>query len=59
MKLDRASKGAVLFLCAYEAAAILTGRVPTVSSLCRRYRWAEAGLLAVLAVHLHYRSASL
>lgn len=48
-----AGRGAFAALCAYEAAAIATGRAPTVSQLCRRRRWAEAALLAALLVHLH------
>jgi len=49
-----AGKTAVVALCAYETAAIVTGRVPTVSSLCRKRRWVEAVLLAVLLTHLHH-----
>lgn len=40
-------------VCAYECAAVTSGRLPTVSQLCRRRRWVEAGLLACLLVHLH------
>jgi hypothetical protein len=48
------AKGAVLALCAYEVTAVATGRLPTVSSACRRHRGLEAALLAVLLAHLHH-----
>lgn len=54
MTIDHAGKSLVVALCAYEAAAIASGRLPTVSMLCRRRRWVEAGLLAVLLTHLHH-----
>lgn len=50
---DKAGKTAVVALALYETAAITTRRLPTVSQLCRRRRWVEAALLAVLLVHLH------
>ena len=56
-RLERAGKSAVVAICAYEATAILTGRLPTVSVLCRRRRWVEAALLAVLLAHLHHAVA--
>lgn len=41
-------------LCVYEIAAILSRhRLPTVSVLCRKHRWAEALFLSWLVVHLH------
>ena len=40
-------------VCAYECVAVATGRAPTVSTLCRKRRWVEAGLLAFLLLHLH------
>jgi len=45
-------------LCAYEAAAVTTRRVPTISALCRGNRWVEAGLLGFLLLHLHPRAAA-
>jgi hypothetical protein len=36
---------------------VTTRRTPTVSSLCRRCRWVEAGLAVVLLLHLHPRTA--
>ena len=57
-RLELAGKGAVTALCAYEVTAILTGRLPTVSTLCRRRRWVEAALLAVLLAHLHHAAAA-
>lgn len=58
LRLERAGKGAVAALCAYEVTAILTGRLPTVSSVCRRRRWVEAALLAVLLAHLHHAAVT-
>jgi hypothetical protein len=55
--LPPAAKTAVVGICLYEAAAITSRRVPTVSMLCRHHRWAEAVLLAVLLAHLHTRLA--
>lgn len=52
-KFDRAAGVAVVGLCIYETAAMITGR-PTVSALCRRYRVCEAALLVILLTHLHY-----
>ena len=40
-------------LCAYEVAAIATGRVPTLTRLSARYPWLKWVLVAALAVHLH------
>jgi hypothetical protein len=55
--LSPAARTAVVALCAYEAVAVTSRRVPTVSMLCRRHRWAEAVLLAILLAHLHARIA--
>jgi hypothetical protein len=38
--------------CGYEACAILTRRVPTVSALCARHRYLTPAVLVVLGVHL-------
>jgi hypothetical protein len=40
-------------LCEYEQFAIMTGRVPTISTVCRKHRWVEALLVAAFALHLH------
>jgi hypothetical protein len=40
-------------ICAYEAAAITTGRIPTVTQVCTRCRWLGPVLVTVLAVHLY------
>jgi hypothetical protein len=47
------AKWAVAALCAYEAGAIATGRVPAVTVLCGRYRLLGPALVLALAVHLH------
>ena len=53
--LNRAERSAVVALCVYEVAAICTGRVPTVSWLCRQHRYVEVGLLLALLAHLHHK----
>jgi hypothetical protein len=53
---DSAGKAALVLLCSYEAAAVTSRRLPTVSMLCRRCRWVEAALLAVLLAHLHVQA---
>lgn len=53
-----AGRAAFAALCAYEAAAVATGRVPTVSQWCRRRRWAQAALLAALLLHLQPEGVS-
>jgi hypothetical protein len=50
----RVSGGLVVGLAVYETVALTTGKLPTVSTLCRRNRLVEAGLLAVLLTHLHW-----
>lgn len=57
--LTPAAKTAVVGLCVYETASLTTGRFPPVSALCRRHRWVEALLLAVLLAHLHARLAEI
>lgn len=44
--------------CAYEIVAVLTGRVPTVTALCRRHWAAEALLLGWLLVHFHRKGGA-
>lgn len=39
--------------CLYESAAILSGKTPTISQICRQRRWVEVALLGSLAIHLH------
>ena len=46
-------KWGVVAACSYEVAAITTGRAPTITMLCGRYRWLAPAVLAVLAVHLY------
>jgi hypothetical protein len=53
--LSPAARTAVVALCCYEAAAVTSRRIPTVSMLCRRHRWTEVLLPAVLLTHLHAR----
>jgi hypothetical protein len=50
-----AFKAALMGVMAYEAVAITTGRVPTISSLCRKHRSVEIALAAILLGHLHHR----
>lgn len=47
-------KAAVAAVCAYEVAALLTGRAPTVSNLCGRNRCAAPLVLVALAAHLYH-----
>lgn len=54
---ERYVKAVFAGLCAYECVSVLTGRAPTISALCRRRRWVEAGLLAFLLLHLHHAIA--
>lgn len=56
IRAERAAKAAVVVLCEYESDAITAGLFPTVSQLCRRHRWIEAVLLAVLLWHLHLQA---
>jgi hypothetical protein len=46
-------KWAAAGLCGYETAAICSGRVPTLTMLCRRYQWLAPLLVGALAVHLY------
>ena len=46
-----ATKALVATLCAYECAAITTGRVPTITALNRRWPVVGAVLVGALAVH--------
>lgn len=41
-------------LCVYEITAVLTGKIPAVSVICRRHRTVEAVFLAWLVYHLHH-----
>jgi hypothetical protein len=53
MENDTTVKAIVAIACAYEIAAITTGRVPTLSWVCRHHRAFEAVLIAVLILHFH------
>lgn len=55
---ERAAKTALVGLCLWETTAVTTGLLPTVSQLCRRCRWVEAGLLALLLAHLHLEAGA-
>lgn len=46
------TKGVVAALCAYETAAICTGRVPTITAL--NHRWPVVGVALVGALALHF-----
>lgn len=45
------TKAVVAGLCAYETAAIVTGRVPTITQLNRRWPVVGAVLVGALALH--------
>lgn len=47
----RATKALVALLCAYEVAAITTGRVPTITTLNHRQPLVGAVLVGALALH--------
>lgn len=46
-------KWGVAAVCAYEVAAIVGGRTPTVTMLCARHRWLGPLVLITLAAHLY------
>lgn len=48
---NRATKAVVVGLCAYEAAAICTGRVPTITTLNRRHPVIGVAIVGALALH--------
>lgn len=45
-------KWGVAAVCGFEIVAITTGRVPTVTELCRRYPALKPIILAAMAAHL-------
>jgi hypothetical protein len=45
------NKWVTVGLCLYEVAAILTGRIPTITRLSRRHPWVGALLTAVIGFH--------
>lgn len=42
-------------LCIYEPVALLTGKLPTVSDMCRRHRALEAAFVTLWLTHIHVR----
>lgn len=42
-------------LCIYEPIALVTGKVPTVSDMCRRHRALEAAFVALWFTHIHFK----
>lgn len=40
--------------CGYEAFAITTKKVPTISMYCGRHRWLPPVIIAALALHLYW-----
>lgn len=54
MSLDDGFRAIVGTACAYEILALATRKTPTISALCKRYRWFEAALICGLLFHLHY-----
>jgi hypothetical protein len=51
-------KAATAGLCAYELGALATGRYPTLTELCGRYRGLGPLLVVALAVHLYRQPAT-
>lgn len=52
--MERAARLSVATACAYEAVAIATGRVPTISHLCAGHPWLAPVMVAALAAHLRW-----
>ena len=53
--LATAKRGLVLALCGYECLSVATGRTPTLSALCERYRALGPALVLGLAIHLAWQ----
>jgi hypothetical protein len=51
-QLEQALHHGVAAVCAYEAVAILTGRAPTITTLCGGHRWLAFAVVGGLSVHL-------
>jgi hypothetical protein len=51
--MSTAFKHVVLSLCAYEVAAIVTGRIPTLTALQKRYRFIGPLIVGGLFVHFY------
>lgn len=49
-----AARVIVAVACGYEAVAITTGLVPTITSLDRRHPWIGPAVLVGLAWHFHH-----
>lgn len=47
----RSTKALVVALCGYESAAIITGRIPTLTALHRRWPVVGIALVGALVVH--------
>lgn len=41
--------------CGYEICALVTGKVPTISSVCRKHHWCEILLISALVIHFRLR----
>jgi hypothetical protein len=48
-----ALRAGVSACCAYEIFAISTRRIPTISHVCRKHRWIEAGMTVAWLTHIH------
>lgn len=48
-----ALRAGVTACCAYEIFALSTRRLPTISTVCRRHLWLEAGMTAAWLAHVH------
>jgi hypothetical protein len=50
---QRPLRFAVAAACAYETFAIVTGKVPTISTACTKYQWLAPLVLGGLTAHLY------
>lgn len=56
---DKSLRTVVGCCCSYEVLALITGKVPTISSFCRHHRIIEMVMLGALVVHLHFERIGL
>jgi hypothetical protein len=54
-RVEAAARWPLAGLCAWEAAALATGRIPPLTRVCRRHRrWLAPAAAGLLAVHLWF-----